>query len=169
MPLTEIWCGGQTGERAAWFAAVRLQVGTGGWMPAGFRAADRDHPEYGTIYGARETTETRQYPLRTWRNIEHTDGTLLLAVQGETDKEMSPGSALTYRHARHVKRPLLVVPLYALRCHPAEAADDFRAWVWREGIRRLNVAGPRDADETLLTAWLVDALGWALVGAAVGD
>jgi hypothetical protein len=67
--------------------------------------------------------------------VRDADGTLILtrgAPQG--------GTALTLEIARRLGRPALVLDLAA-----AWNAGTVRDWLAREGIRVLNVAGPRES------------------------
>lgn len=123
--------GGQTGvDRAALDAALEQGIACGGWCPRGRRAED------GPIaprYPLRETPSA-SYPQRTEWNVRDSDGTLLLH-RGRVDR----GSALTARLARRYRRPLLALDLRA-----PGAAEEVLAWLAREGVRVLNVAGPRE-------------------------
>jgi len=124
--------GGQTGvDRAALDGALALGIPCGGWCPRGRRAED------GRIdmrYPLQETP-SRDYAERTEWNVRDSDGTLILtrgAPQG--------GTALTLEIARRLGRPALVLDLAAAR-----DAGAVRDWLAGEGIRILNVAGPRES------------------------
>ena len=66
--------------------------------------------------------------------MRDSDGTVILH-QGRVDR----GTALTERLARSQGRPVLLLDVRSAR--PAELA----AWIEKEGIARLNVAGPRES------------------------
>jgi Circularly permutated YpsA SLOG family len=129
----EIVSGGQTGvDRAALDLALALGLPCGGWCPRGRRAEDGPLPRR---YPLRETPSA-SYPERTEWNVRDSDGTLVLhrgRVRG--------GTALTVRLARAHRRPAMTVDLAA-----APSAQPVWEWIAREGIRKLNVAGPRESE-----------------------
>ena len=132
MPVVKIVSGAQTGvDRAALDVALALGLACGGWVPRGRLAED------GVIsrrYPVRET-ESRAYADRTLRNVKDSDATLILTRGMPTG-----GTALTLRHAEHLRRPCLVVDL----CADASPAV-VRAWLAESRVRILNVAGPRES------------------------
>jgi hypothetical protein len=139
--------GGQTGaDRGALDAALAAGVPCGGWCPRGRRAEDGTIPDR---YPLRETP-TAEYPLRTAWNVRDSDGTVILH-QGRVDR----GTALTERLARRQGRPVLLLDVTSAR--PAELV----AWVEKERIARLNVAGPRESRapgfQALVTRFLREA------------
>ena len=130
--LRKLISGGQTGvDRAALEVGLALGLPVGGWCPKGRRAEDGVIPDR---YPLVETLE-RNYEARTRRNIEDSDGTLILNL-GELDG----GTALTARHARQIGKPCLIVALEA-GIEPAA----FRDWLAAHHITVLNVAGPRES------------------------
>ena len=133
-PVKRIISGGQTGvDRAALDVAIALGVAHGGWCPAGRRAEDGRIPPR---YRLRETATT-DYAVRTERNVDAADGTLVLASGAPT-----VGTALTCRLAGERRKPLLVVDLS--RPHDPSA---IREWLAANAIAVLNVAGPRESSE----------------------
>lgn len=130
--LAKIISGGQTGvDRAALDIALLLGVACGGFVPRGRRAEDGPLPAH---YPMRETASSA-YEVRTRENVVHADATLIL-----TRGRPVGGTALTAAIARDFNRPFLVVDL------DADAdADAVRAWLARERVRVLNVAGPRES------------------------
>jgi len=138
--LRRVISGGQTGvDRGALDAvlAVGPEVGVaaGGWCPRGRLAED------GIIDGRYPLQET---PLsdsaqRTEWNVRDADATLLLC-RGEP----TGGSALTEQVAARLGKPLR---RQALRPDSSEAAiAAIVAWLGREGVEVLNVAGPRESE-----------------------
>jgi len=127
-----IFSGGQTGvDRAALDIALELGLGHGGWCPRGRRAEDGSiHPRY----HLRETAE-KDYSARTRRNVESTDGTLIL-YKGE----LEGGTEYTAQIAGQLHKPLLMVDL-----DQPVGADTFKDWLARNNISILNVAGPRES------------------------
>jgi hypothetical protein len=132
--LSKIVSGGQTGvDRAALDWALENDIPHGGWCPRGRRAEDgRLHRRY----SLRET-DSSDYSERTKKNVEDTDGTLII-----NSGDLSGGTAKTASYARSVHKPLMIVSL-------DETSDDCRervlGWMASNGIRTLNVAGPRES------------------------
>ena len=118
----KILSGGQTGvDRAALDVGLALGLAVGGGCPKCRRAEDGRIPDR---YPLVETPE-RNYEVRTRRNIEDSDGTLILN-RGALDG----GTALTARHARQIGQPCLVVALEE-GIEPAT----FRDWLAAHSIR----------------------------------
>lgn len=131
-PLTII-SGGQTGvDRGALDAALELGAQCGGWCPAGRKAED------GPIAARYPLTEvtSADYPVRTRRNVEDSDGTLILHCG-----PLSGGTEFTRETCRLIGRPACLVDAANVPAHAA--AEQARRFVLEHGIRRLNVAGPR--------------------------
>lgn len=128
--IEKIISGGQAGvDRAALDAAAALGIPCGGWCPKSRRAED------GAIPARYPLTETasKDYRVRTQRNVRDSDGTLILAYG-----PLSGGSALTRRLAQKMNKPCLVVDL-----SQRPRAREVRSWLVSSLIRVLNVAGPR--------------------------
>jgi hypothetical protein len=124
--------GGQTGvDRAALDVALALGIDCGGWCPRGRRAEDGPIPERYPLH----ETPTSRYEERTEGNVRDSDGTLIL-----TRGEPSGGTALTLDLALRSGRPLHVADLDA-----GATAMAARAWIERNRIDVLNVAGPRES------------------------
>jgi len=130
--LEKIVSGGQTGvDRAALDAAMRHGVPCGGWCPRGRLAEDGRIPE---IYPLAETGSA-EYPERTRRNVEDSDGTLILNL-GPLDG----GTLFTQVVARECGKPCLVLDLEG-----DWDPDVVVEWLNRHRIGTLNVAGPRES------------------------
>lgn len=130
--VDEIISGGQTGvDRAALDVAIFLDIEHGGWCPKNRLAEDGNIPAQ---YLLRET-ESRDYAVRTEKNVLDSDGTLILY-----DGSLKGGTRLTAQLAQRFRRPLLMVDLTE-KCNP----DETRAWISKHGLRRLNIAGPRES------------------------
>ena len=128
----KIISGGQTGvDRAGLDVALDLGLAVGGWCPKGRRAEDGRIPEH---YPLMETPEA-DYDPRTRRNVEDSDGTLILNLGA-----LDGGTALTASHARQIGTPCLIVALEE-GIEPAT----FRDWLAAHHIQVLNVAGPRES------------------------
>jgi hypothetical protein len=75
--------------------------------------------------------------VRTRRNVEESDGTLILS-RGK----LTGGTALTESIARQMGKPWLVIDLVAeFDARPVEE------WIVENRIRTLNVAGPRESQQ----------------------
>ncbi len=128
----KIVSGGQTGvDRAALDAALRLDLPCGGWCPKGRRAEDGMLPERYPLV----ETPSPEYRQRTKWNVRDSDATLILK-RGM----LGGGTALTADLAARLRRPCRVVDL-------DESPDpaDCIAWLGREKVTVLNVAGPRES------------------------
>jgi hypothetical protein len=135
----EIISGGQTGvDRAALDVAMFLGWAHGGWCPK-YRLAE-DGP-ISKKYCLRET-ESTDYAIRTERNVDQADGTLILH-----SGHISGGTRLTVALARKKCKPLLVVDLTSPPT-PQFVCD----WIYAEQIRCLNVAGPRESSAPGISA-----------------
>jgi hypothetical protein len=78
------------------------------------------------------------YRQRTRRNVEESDGTLILNL-GVLDG----GTLTTQAFARQLEKPSMVVPLDAGAT--GELVGNTLAWLHAHRIRTLNVAGPRES------------------------
>jgi hypothetical protein len=130
--LDRIVSGGQTGvDRGALDAAIEAGIAHGGWCPRERRAEDGRIPDR---YRLTEV-EAHDYVVRTERNVVDSDATLVLAVGQPRN-----GTALTCRLARQHRKPCLIVDL-----DRPVAPEEVRTWIAAEGVRVLNVAGPRES------------------------
>jgi Circularly permutated YpsA SLOG family len=143
--ILKIISGGQTGvDRAALDTGLELGIPCGGWCPEGRRAED------GPIdlrYPLRETT-SRDYRVRTEKNVKEADGTLIL-----TRGLAGGGTALTIHFAQKHHKPHLVVDLSA-----ETGPEKVRDWIDNNRIRVLNVAGPRETERPGIHSQAVDLL-----------
>jgi len=131
--LKKIVSGGQTGaDRAALDVAIRLGIPHGGWIPKGRITEAGFLP---SKYRMKEMP-TASYALRTEQNVIDSDGTLIIS-RGK----LTGGSALTAKYAAKHDRSCRHIDLNA-KPH-LEAALNIAAWVMKNRIEILNIAGPR--------------------------
>ena len=129
--------GGQTGvDRVALDIAIELQVGHGGWCPCGRRAED------GVIDARYQLveTESKNYAIRTRKNIEDSDGTLVFS-----GLPLVGGTQLTVKLAKEMGRPVKVIFIAEKEVDQESTVEETIAWIVKNKIRILNVAGPRSS------------------------
>jgi hypothetical protein len=130
--------GGQTGvDRAALDAAMELGLEVGGFCPKGRRAEDGRIPsEYDFLI----EMASRNYLVRTERNVVEADGTLILFPQRKG--RLPTGTDYTRKFMnRHSKHGMII---------ELETADDLtvdrvKEWIRGKEISVLNVAGPKES------------------------
>ncbi|MEE8554468.1 MAG: putative molybdenum carrier protein, partial [bacterium] len=133
---------------AALDAALATGLPCGGWCPRGRRAEDGPiHERYPLL-----ETPSGRYAQRTEWNVRDSDGTLIL-----TRGEPAGGTALTRRLASRLGTPFLMLEP-ATPGAPAAAVE----WIGREGIRTLNVAGPRESEAPGIHGQALEFLGRVL-------
>jgi hypothetical protein len=126
--------GGQSGvDRAALDFALDNKIECGGWCPAGRLAEDGIIPDK---YPLRET-ESRDVSVRTHKNINDSDGTLVLYLN-----VIDEGTRLTLEIAKDLKKPI-----YILHRNEAVNPSEFKLWLEINRIKTLNIAGPRESNE----------------------
>lgn len=131
--IEKIISGGQSGvDRAALDVAIACGLSCGGWVPRGRRAEDGP---LDARYPMAETPEA-DYDVRTRRNVEDSEGTLVL-----TRGEPFGGTKLSLDIASSIGKPYHIVDLK--RGHSPLAA---LRWLEAKEPRTLNVAGPRESD-----------------------
>jgi hypothetical protein len=147
--------GGQTGvDRAALDFAIEHDYTHGGWVPHGRKAEDGVIP---LKYQLTELTEGG-YRQRTRRNVEDSDGTLVVNLG-----ELNDGTLATQVFAKKMNKPYLVVPLDS--GVTMEAVDSIVDWLRQHAIKTLNIAGPRESKRPgiyCLTRELLEAVDAAI-------
>lgn len=149
MPLiAKIVSGGQTGaDRAALDWAIENGIPHSGWCPKGRLAED------GPIdarYNLQETP-TANYPQRTEWNARDSDGTVVFSI----GPLLSGGSKKTVTLAQKHGKPVIHISRDGTP-NPREA---LLAFVRSNGIRTLNVAGPRGSKEPEVAEFTKTVLG----------
>ena len=133
--VAPIVSGGQTGvDRGALDAALDLGIPCGGWCPRGRRSEDGPIPEH---YPLQETTSA-DYPVRTRKNVEDSDATLIL-----TSGPATGGTLLTVNLCKRLGKPHLVIDLN--RDDLTASLSQVRGWLAGFPDGTLNVAGPRES------------------------
>lgn len=157
MSLRRIVSGAQTGvDRAALDVALELGIPCGGWVPLGRIDEGGRIPDR---YPNLRETASADWDERTEANVRDSDGTLILS-RGP----LTGGSAYTEAVAVRRGRPNLHIDLSEL---PEEqAATAIRAWIDRDGVEVLNVAGPRASKDPGLRDRVMTVLRQALTGRA---
>lgn len=125
--------GGQTGvDRGAMDAALASGVPCGGWCPAGRWAEDGPIPPR---YPLRQTPSANPAQRTRW-NVRDADATLIL----HRGTPLTGGTALAGQWAERYGK--------ALRVEAVRRADlgGVRRWLAANGVRLLNVAGPRQSE-----------------------
>jgi hypothetical protein len=150
----KIISGGQTGaDRAALDAAIELGIPHGGWLPRGRKAEDgRLAPHY----HLREL-DTCRYRDRTLKNVEESDGTLIVSFG-----QLTGGSALTEALCVRSDRPCLHLNMEYITID--SAVGTVEQWLSRYRIKTLNVAGPRASSDARIYATVREILlkiNWA--------
>ncbi|MFP4477211.1 MAG: putative molybdenum carrier protein [Desulfatibacillaceae bacterium] len=146
--IEKIISGGQTGaDRAALDTALKYGIPHGGWIPRGRIAEDGRLPDKYRL----QELGTESYAARTERNVLDSDGTLIVS-----HGELTGGSLLTRTYAVEHDRPFLHVDLS--RHEMFSAARDIHAWVLKNEVAVLNVAGPRASGDARIYTAVVDLL-----------
>lgn len=133
--LTRIVSGGQTGvDRGALDAALERDFPCGGHCPAGRKAEDGPISDRYPLVAL----DAGGYRERTVRNVVDSDATLILywsVLEGGTEQTML--------HCVRRQKPYKLIDASVVE--PGQAAALARAFVELNGIRVLNVAGPRES------------------------
>ena len=135
MKISKIISGGQTGvDRAALDAAIELDIEHGGFVPKGRLSEDGSIPlKYNII-----ELENEDYSARTLKNVQYSDGTLILHKG-----EITGGTALTEEFCYLKKKAVLTINIL----------DEFTVirvnldtWLETNTISILNIVGPRESE-----------------------
>ena len=135
MKISKIISGGQTGvDLAALDAAIELDIEHGGFVPKGRLSEDGSIPlKYNII-----ELENEDYSARTLKNVQYSDGTLILHKG-----EITSGTALTEEFCYLKKKAVLTINIL----------DEFTVirvnldtWLETNTISILNIAGPRESE-----------------------
>jgi hypothetical protein len=141
--LKRVISGGQTGaDQGALDAAIDSDLQHGGAVPAGRKTESGRLPDRYRM----EELPSEHYPDRTAKNVRDSDATLIIS-----HGELTGGSALTRQFAHRYGRPCLHLDLD--RQDLETAVGIVLHWLAGEGIRTLNVAGPRASSDPQIHAY----------------
>lgn len=142
MVIEKIVTGGQTGvDQAALFTATELLFPVGGWCP--LNGLDENNISILHKYPLKEVTGLSfeaSVDERTRRNIEDSDGTIIIVPSIPLPEKIKDGTLLTIKHAKEKRKPYLLVE----STDKSTAKIAFRDWIREHQIKVLNVAGPRE-------------------------
>ena len=134
MMLKRVISGGQTGvDRAGLDAAMKAGIPVGGYCPKDRRAEDGKIPD---TYPLQEL-ESREFQVRTEKNVIESDGTLIL-----NKGILTEGTKLTYDYTVQHGKPVLIVQLDS---EQLIAPPNVVRWIHGQQIITLNIAGPRES------------------------
>ena len=135
LKISKIISGGQTGvDRAALYAAISLGLEHGGFCPQGRIAEDGIIPvEY-----KMDEMDTEEYSTRTMKNVQCSDGTLILY-----QSKITGGTALTEEFCYLEKKALLAIIILD---EFTGIRVNFNTWLETDIITILNIAGPRESE-----------------------
>lgn len=138
MRLKKIISGGQTGaDQGALDGARSCGFPYGGAIPAGRKTEAGTLPEKYCMV----ELSSHHYPDRTVKNVVDADGTLIVS-----SGSLSGGSLLTSKVARDRKKQCMHIDFD--REEFPSAVKKVIAWVSRNNIEILNVAGPRASSDS---------------------
>lgn len=177
-PLRRVISGGQTGADQAGLRAARaVGLQTGGWATRDFWTSKGREPLLGTVYDLKEITLqspfasvtpsmslAQQYVLRSQRNVDEADGTLVFRLQPSVGTDKTIGYALTKRWSvpsasaldqcsaniaataaagKLPYRPCLVVRTIEQQ-DQADVVAAIVQFIRQNNVQTLNIAGHRD-------------------------
>lgn len=133
----KIISGGQTGaDLGGLLAAEALGLKTGGFMPLGFKTEDGNYPEYEARFGM-VAMETPNYVLRTIKNLESSDITIIFAYDLN-----SVGTKLTIKQCKQREKLLFIV---SMREYTPEVNERIIDFLNKHQPKVVNIAGNRES------------------------
>ncbi len=144
----KIISGAQTGvDRGALDAALQVGVSCGGWCPKGRRAEDGRIPDK---YPVIELSDSR-YRKRTLHNVLNSDATLIIYFS-----TLEGGTELTVQYCMQHAKPYKLID--AQEIPSQQAARMIQQFVSDQGVKVLNVAGPRESHQPKAHRYTFDVL-----------
>jgi hypothetical protein len=134
--LRKIISGGQAGvDRAALDVALEMDIPCGGWCPRQREAEDGRIDSYYPL----EETDSIDPAIRTRKNIELSDGTLIIHINQILDK----GTRITLKLCEQIGKPVLLIDMANSKLNTIFIV---REWIAHNEISILNVAGCRESN-----------------------
>jgi hypothetical protein len=156
--IGKIISGGQTGaDRAALDFAIAHGIPHGGWCPHGRVAEDGPIK---TRYRLTETPNPDPAQRTEW-NVRDSDGTVIFTIAAA----LIGGSRRTAECARRYRRPLLHL---SRQRDGTRAGQKLSAFLLKQRIEILNVAGPRQSGEPEVGRFVRELLDTVLSAPASG-
>lgn len=139
--MIEVVSGGQTGvDQAGLKIAKEMGHTIGGWCPKG--GLDENGFCVLEVYPEMQEASTSNPDERTKLNIEHSDGTLIIVPNMPLPDKIKDGTRLTIEYAEEQRKPTLIISI----SQKDVAIDQILAWIEKNDIKRLNIAGPRESN-----------------------
>ena len=130
--LELVMSGGQTGaDQAGLRIAKQFGIPTGGWMPSDWQTEDGSRPEFQQLYGMK-CLHTGGYKERTEANVRLSNGTIRFAADFN-----SMGEKCTLNAINDNNKPYMDIDIN----NPLSTASDVVAWIRKNNIKKLNIAG----------------------------
>ena len=148
--LSKVISGGQTGaDEAGLFAAEKVGIKTGGWMPFGLKreTSDITGEALAKRFGLLEHA-SRQYSARTRKNAHFSDGTVIISADMK-----SPGTICTIGACDLYEKPWIDIFPFNDEMNNLLQRERFINWILNENIGVLNVAGNRESKFPGIRNW----------------
>ena len=145
----KIISGGQTGvDQLALFTAKNCGLETGGWCTRGFVTSRGKEPRLATEYGLREIdfkgTLSQQYVLRSQKNVDEADATLVFRYWESVGSDKTIGYAETGRWTVLNGDLKTTKKCFVVTYPDPKFADLILQFIHRNQVKVLNVAGHRE-------------------------
>ena len=130
--LELVMSGGQTGaDQAGLRIAKQFGIPTGGWMPLDWQTGAGPRPDFEQLYGMK-CLHHGGYKERTEANVRLSDGTIRFAANFN-----SMGEKCTLNAILDNNKPYMDIDIN----NPVSTASDVAAWIRKNNIKKLNIAG----------------------------
>ena len=130
--LELIMSGGQTGaDQAGLRIAKQFRIPTGGWMPSDWQTGTGPRPDFEQLYGMK-CLHHGGYKERTEANVRLSNGTVRFAADFN-----SRGEKCTLNAINDNNKPYMDIDIN----NPLSTASDVVAWIRKNNIKKLNIAG----------------------------
>jgi len=130
--LELVMSGGQTGaDQASLRIAKHFGIPTGGWMPSDWQTGAGPRPDFEQLYGMK-CLHHGGYKERTEANVRLSNGTVRFAADFN-----SRGEKCTLNAINDNNKPYMDIDIN----NPLSTASDVVAWIRKNNIKKLNIAG----------------------------